>query len=565
MVNLKAQSTADRQGNVRCAIYTRKSTEEGLDQEFNSLDAQREACTAYIASQRQEGWMMLPGYYDDGGFSGGNMERPGLKQLLADVEAGAVDVIVVYKVDRLTRALSDFAKIVDILDAHDASFVSITQSFNTTTSMGRLTLNVLLSFAQFEREVISERVRDKIAASKKKGMWMGGIVPLGYNAVDRKLVVNEAEAETVRHIMQRYLELGSVADLRHSLEQEGIRTKIRDSANGRIRGGGLFGRGALYHLLQNRTYCGQISYRDEVYLGEHDAIVAVELWNAVQTKLAENRVARSSGTNAREPSLLAGMITDTAGKRLKPSHAVKGSVRYRYYISTTRQSGENGGAALRLAAGDVERTIIEGLQVLLADEGKLADWQAVGSADATGAIVGAARDLASRLCAMSITEQRALLQALNLQVVVQMDRIEACICSGQIATQLGIPISSGKAERWGLPIAPVLRWTGREKRLIVHASSDGPVKRDARLIGLIVKAQAAHKQLFDEDGDRDNEAWEFSDKHTVRLARFAFLAPDIVAAILDGSQPPSLNARRLLRVPQVPLDWVDQRRAFGFA
>lgn len=562
MVKLKAQSISDRQRNVRCAVYTRKSTEEGLDQEFNSLDAQREACASYIASQRHEGWTMLPGYYDDGGFSGGNMERPGLGQLLADIEAGAVDVIVVYKVDRLTRALSDFAKIVDILDAHDASFVSITQSFNTTTSMGRLTLNVLLSFAQFEREVISERVRDKVAASKRKGMWMGGIVPLGYDAVDRKLVVNGTEAETVRHIMRRYLELGSVADLKCYLEQEGIRTKIQNSANGRIRGGGVFGRGSLYHLLQNRTYCGQVAYRDEIYPGEHDAIVPPELWNAVQDKIAENRVERNSCTNAREPSLLAGMIIDTDGKPLKPSHAVKGSVRYRYYIRTAQQSGESGDPALRLAAGDVERTIIEGLQALLADEGKLADWQVASSADATGAIIGAARDLASRLTAMSITEQRVLLQALKLKVVVQLDRIEACICSGQLATRLGIPISTDKTERWSLPIAPVLRWTGCEKRLIISASSDGPVKRDGRLISLIVKAQAAHRQLFSEESD---QSWEFSEKHTVRLARLAFLAPDIVAAILEGRQPPSLNARRLLRVPEVPLDWADQRKTFGFA
>src|SRR6218665_2184256 len=236
---------------IRCAIYTRKSTEEGLDQEFNSLDAQREACAAYVLSQKHEGWSLLPDYYDDGGYSGGNMDRPGLKRLLADVQAGKVDVIVVYKVDRLTRALSDFSKIVDVLDAAGASFVSVTQAFNTTTSMGRLTLNVLLSFAQFEREVMGERVRDKIAASKRKGIWMGGPVPLGYDVVDRKLVINEAEAETVRHIFRRYLELGSVRELMAALAREDVRSKVMTMRDGSKRGGCHFVRGPLYCLLKN--------------------------------------------------------------------------------------------------------------------------------------------------------------------------------------------------------------------------------------------------------------------------------------------------------------------------
>jgi DNA invertase Pin-like site-specific DNA recombinase len=272
----------------RCAIYTRKSTEEGLDQEFNSLDAQREACAAYILSQRHEGWTLVPDYYDDGGFSGGNMERPGLRQLLAEVKAGRVDVIVVYKVDRLTRALSDFAKIVDILDAAGASFVSITQAFNTTTSMGRLTLNVLLSFAQFEREVISERVRDKIAASKRKGMWMGGNVPLGYDVRDRKLVVNEAEAQIVRHILQRYIALGSVPALIKELARDGIRSKARLRPDGTSSGGKPIGRGGLYHLLSNRLYRGEITHRDAVHAGEHEAIVTQDLREQVQQQLATN-------------------------------------------------------------------------------------------------------------------------------------------------------------------------------------------------------------------------------------------------------------------------------------
>ena len=266
-----------RSGQIRCAVYTRKSTEEGLDQAFNSLDAQREACAAYILSQRHEGWIMLPDYYDDGGYSGGNMARPGLVRLLADVRAGKIDAIVVYKVDRLTRALSDFAKIVETLDEAGASFVSIIQAFNTTTSMGRLTLNVLLSFAQFEREVDSERVRDKIAASKKKGMWMGGSVPLGYDVKDRKLIINDSEAATIRHIFWRYVELGSVRSLMASLTIDNVRTKLHVSANGRKRGGVPFASGQLYHLLQNRLYRGEIVHKDAAYPGLHEAIAATAM------------------------------------------------------------------------------------------------------------------------------------------------------------------------------------------------------------------------------------------------------------------------------------------------
>ena len=270
---------------LRCAVYTRKSTEDGLEQEFNSLDAQREACEAYILSQRHEGWTLVPNRYDDGGFSGGSMQRPGLKLLLADIEAGLVDVIVVYKVDRLTRSLADFAKIVEQLDAKQASFVSVTQAFNTTTSMGRLTLNVLLSFAQFEREVTGERIRDKIAASKKKGIWMGGPVPLGYEVIDRKLVAVPEEAERVRRIMRRYLEVRSVPALIGVLHREGIVTKVQQRTSGPHRGGVPFGRGSLFHLLKNPIYRGKIVHKDQVYEGEHEAIVDEELWDAVQAQL----------------------------------------------------------------------------------------------------------------------------------------------------------------------------------------------------------------------------------------------------------------------------------------
>src|SRR5712675_1404771 len=279
----------------RCAVYTRKSSEEGLDQSFNSLDAQREACEAYIKSQAHEGWKLVKTAYDDAGFSGGTTERPAVERLMADLRQGLIDVVVVYKVDRLTRSLADFAKIVEILDGHGASFVSITQQFNTTSSMGRLTLNVLLSFAQFEREVTGERIRDKIAASKKKGMWMGGVPPLGYQARDRGLVVVDSEAETVRCIFRRYAELGSMRLLQEELDAQGLTSKCWTSASGRLRGGKPFARGPLYLMLQNRIYRGEIVHKERSYPGEHAAIIDQQLWDMVQAQLAGNAAQRNAG------------------------------------------------------------------------------------------------------------------------------------------------------------------------------------------------------------------------------------------------------------------------------
>jgi DNA invertase Pin-like site-specific DNA recombinase len=294
---------------VRCAVYTRKSSEEGLEQGFSSLDAQREACLAFVASQRHEGWRALPEAYDDGGVSGGTLERPALQRLLAAIRSNKVDVVVVYKVDRLTRALSDFARLVEIFDRHEVTFVSVTQQFNTTTSMGRLTLNVLLSFAQFEREVTGERIRDKIAASTKKGMWMGGYVPLGYDARDRSLVVNAAEAGTVRTLFRLYLEHGCVRRVHETAKDLGLATKLRRTEDGRMGGGRPLSRGHIYQVLGNPLYAGRIAHKGEVYDGLHEAIVDRETWDAVQEQLARNRVDRRDGRTAREPSLLAGRAT----------------------------------------------------------------------------------------------------------------------------------------------------------------------------------------------------------------------------------------------------------------
>jgi site-specific DNA recombinase len=351
---------------VRCAIYTRKSSEEGLEQSFNSLDAQREACHAFIVSQRHEGWRALTARYDDGGYSGATLDRPALQRLLDDVENNKVDTIVVYKVDRLTRSLADFAKIVEALDARKVSFVSVTQQFNTTSSMGRLTLNVLLSFAQFEREVTGERIRDKIAASKRKGMWMGGNVPLGYELKDRKLIVNLEEAKLVSSFFNLYLQLGCVSRLKAKLDQEAIKTKMRTSAVGNRSGGGSFSRGALYHILKNRIYLGEIPHRGLSHPGEHKAIVPLALWDKVQAQLRSDNQGRRNGVRTHSPSLLTGLLEDAEGRRFIPSHTVKNGKRYRYYVSQVATNGlGTQRKSTRLPAHDIEKAVSLRLEWLL--------------------------------------------------------------------------------------------------------------------------------------------------------------------------------------------------------
>src|SRR6516162_4050478 len=352
---------------LRCAIYTRKSTEHNLDLEFNSLHAQREACEAYINSQAHEGWRLVHHRFDDGAFSGASLERPALQGLLTEVRAGRVDLIVVYKVDRLTRSLSDFVKLIELFDQHSVSFVSVTQSFNTTTSMGRLTLNVLLSFAQFEREVIGERVRDKIAASKAKGLWVGGSIPLGYASINKKLVVVPKEAETVRLIFRRYLELGSIRDLAEDLDRQGIRTRCQTLSTGQIRGGIRFGVGALAHLLRNRFYIGEVVYRRAVHPGEHEAILDRSLFDAVQVKLAASANDRQLKLRA-SPSILAGRIFDDRGNRMTPTHTNKNGARYRYYISHALLQRRND-KATRVSAHEIERAVTKALRCHINDSG----------------------------------------------------------------------------------------------------------------------------------------------------------------------------------------------------
>ena len=343
---------------LRCAIYTRKSTEEGLDMEFNTLDAQREACEAYIASQKSEGWVATRDRYDDGGFSGGNLERPGLKQLLADIDDGLIDVVVVYKIDRLSRSLMDFSKLVEVFDRNGVTFVSVTQSFNTTTSMGRLTLNILLSFAQFEREVIGERIRDKVAASRKRGIWMGGYVPLGYDVQDRKLLVNDAEAASVRRIFERFVELGSATVLARELRRDGFRNKQ----------GTLIDKGYLYRLLNNRVYRGEAVHKGKAYPGEHDAIIDEALWDQVHAILKKSPRKRANNSRSRTPALLKGLIFSDTGAAMTPTSTKKGAKLYRYYVSMdiikNRETGEET-APMRLAAGMVEDAVVTEVRRIL--------------------------------------------------------------------------------------------------------------------------------------------------------------------------------------------------------
>jgi len=527
----------------RCAVYTRKSTEEGLEQSFNSLDAQREACCAYIMSQAHEGWDLVPEHYDDGGWSGGSMDRPALRQLLADVEAGKIDVIVVYKVDRLTRALTDFARIVDILDKGGASFVSVTQAFNTTTSMGRLTLNVLLSFAQFEREVTGERIRDKVAASKRKGMWMGGPVPIGYRLDNRKLVVDNQEAATVRLIFERYVALRSIAALVDELHGRRVRTKQRTYKDGRIIGGIAFTKGPLAQLLKNPIYLGKVRHRDVLYDGEHAAIIDEVLWEQAQTIARDNGRDHKLGRKARNPSMLAGLITDPEGRPMTPSHTRKEGRQYRYYISRVAP-GEGRQSAWRVPAGEIERIVMGAVVASLRDhvvtEGSVAEIVVTDVFRRTA--------LAEELASRSVAEQRAVLFDMN--AAIQLN-------------EKSITLSIGSSENRHIAIPARLVRRGYDVRLALPPGGESRGDADPVLLRLVAHARAAQGMV--ESGVPHPSVAHYGKRHFWQLLRIAWLAPDILAAIIEGRQPPQLTGRKLLRATNIPLDWAGQRRILGFA
>ena len=562
----------------RCAIYTRKSTEEGLEQDFNSLDAQREACAAFIQSQKHEGWTVLTTAYDDGGYSGGSMARPALQRLLADIEAGQIDVIVVYKVDRLTRALSDFAKLVEIFDRRGVSFVSITQQFNTTTSMGRLTLNILLSFAQFERELIGERVRDKIAASKKKGMWMGGTVPLGYDVKDRKLVINKAEARRVVDIYRRYLRLKSVRTLRAELDAAGIRSKRRVRPDGTEYGNQRFSQGALYLMLQNRTYRGQATHKGNAYPGEHSAIVDKPLWDAVQTVFAENRVERATGANTKEPSLLTGLLFDEAGERLTPTWSVKKRTRYRYYVSTSLVTGDGRphSARRRIPARNLENVVIERLRKFFSSRGELLeaiDGESPGRSG-QGHLIQRGRQIAEEF-GQAPDKNRAIITALVRRVEVRPDSIKVDISQGRLAAVLSSNSNEWKKDQPIDPSDPVLSLmapaqvmrVGREMKLLVEDSNDNRPP-DIGLLRIVARAHDIQTRLAQDTSltvhDIAREE-RITAAYIYILLRVRWLAPDITTAIVNGRQPPQLNAKKLMQLTaHLPATWTEQRALLGF-
>ncbi|MGB6909859.1 MAG: recombinase family protein [Methyloceanibacter sp.] len=573
MPSRAADSPGKSRQKVRCAIYTRKSTEEGLEQDLNSLDAQREAGEAFILSQKHEGWVALPALYDDGGYSGGTMQRPALQRLLADIAAGGVDIIVVYKVDRLTRALSDFAKIVEVFERHAVSFVSVTQAFNTTTSMGRLTLNVLLSFAQFEREVTGERIRDKIAASKKKGMWMGGYPSLGYDVKERKLVVNEAEAETVRYIFRRYQELRSVRLLKEHLDAAGILSKRRH-----LHGGKPIARGALYLLLQNRIYRGEIVHKDQVYPGEHDPIVDGDLWQGVQATLETNRVDRDTGRGARQMSLFAGLIYDAQGEPMTPSHAAKRGVRYRYYVSKSLVTGNASAtkSGQRIPAANIEALVTGRIRAWLADP--VAVLNAVQCCDPDAVAQKKLLDEAARLAArwhdLGAEDLRALVLAFVTRVQVHSDRIDVTLDQMGLALCLGAKLDkrqpaypAGCDPEQHLMILTIrarLKRTGIEMRMVVEDGS-APASVDGTLVRLLVRAHAIRARLVQDPSLtlREIAAEEgVVSSYVSRLIRLSFLAPDMVTAIFNGRHPAQLTANRLMEDTRLPLEWKAQRELF---
>lgn len=561
---------------TRCAVYTRKSSEEGLEQSFNSLHAQREACEAYILSQRHEGWSLIPTPYDDGGFSGGTMERPALKSLLAAIDAGMVDVVVVYKIDRLTRSLFDFAKIVETLDANTVSFVSVTQSFNTTTSMGRLTLNVLLSFAQFEREVTGERIRDKFAASKKRGMWMGGNIPLGYDLKDRKLVINKKEAETVTTIFRLYVELGAVRKVKAEIDRLKLRTKLHTSESRITRGGLPFRIGHLYTILRNHVYRGEIKHKGEIHAGEHQPIIDQALWDQAQAQMASNVAIRRSGKSSKDPSLLAGLLYDGEGNRMTPSHAAKSGKRYLYYISNHLIAGTNksretkSGEGLRIAAQEIEGHVINAIAMFLADQQKVVAELCPDDAapDVTKAALHQARLLGASLTADGASDRYGLIRSLIVRVGID----DAAICvelrRTSLTENLGLPIDAatrGNGTPLELKMPAELRRLGKEKRLIVaaHTPKTNP---DAVLIKAIVRGHQWFEML------KSRKVLSITDiANAEKLPRtyvgsvipFALLAPDITEAILEGTQPIDLNLERLINL-SLPIDWAEQRSVLGF-
>lgn len=543
---------SDTRRTVRCATYTRKSSEEGLEQDFNSLDAQFEACTAYITSQKHEGWKALSARYDDGGYSGGTLERPALRRLIEDIGAGKVDMVVVYKIDRLTRSLLDFGKLIELLDKANCSFVSVTQSFNTSTSMGRLTLNMLLSFAQFEREVTGERIRDKIAASKKKGMWMGGVPPLGYQAKERQLVIEGAEAAVVRRLFNLYTEHRCIVRTKQAADQLGLRSR----PTAKYPDGPSFTRGGIYWLLTNPIYAGRIRHKDQSYEGQHQPLIDPIAWDEVQESLTSHSSGRVRGRrNVAHPSALAGKIVDDLGERLTPSHAKSSGGRRRYYVSKCliERSTKQASTGWRLPAAHVEQTVASIVADHLSASGVAT--RVLDAAPAAKTI----SDLDHRLKA-GFDPKSAL--ALVQQVRIAQGQINIQLSHSAIADALNL-LSNEVAPAF-LQISRTfqMRRRGVETRLLL---GDDPTMLDPALLKFVARAHAWWEQIL---GGSTLGALAKREGITKRLIGLhlpaAFLAPDILELIMDGRQPMSLTAQAL-RTRAIPALWDDQRVMFGIA
>jgi site-specific DNA recombinase len=541
--------TAKAPKRVRCAVYTRVSTEYGLDQEFNSLDAQHEAAEAYIRSQAHDGWTLLRSRYDDGGYSGGSTDRPALQRLLEDIRAGKIDIIVVYKVDRLTRSLADFAKLVELFDAHAVSFVSVTQQFNTTSSMGRLTLNVLLSFAQFEREVTGERIRDKIAASKRKGIWVGGNVPLGYESRDKKLVVHEEEAERVRVIFRRYLKLGSIGALLSDLRDRGIVSKTRTRPDGSTVGGIPFTRGPLAYLLHNRCYIGEVVHRGQVYPGEHHAILDRELFEAVQNRLGDQRANRIT-ERADSEAMLLGRIFDDRGNRMTPSHCRKTGTKYRYYTSSalTQSQPKLAGSISRVPAPEIEAVVGAAVRRHL-DDDTLEDTRQLIRAHVTRVEVRPA-ELAITLAA----SVGAAMPPSSTEQSLGPDRDQH---DGVSPAILIIPWTKPPAKRRRDIIAPEQG----------HKAANRPIRADyrARLVAAIARGRLWLSQIETGAVSSVTEIAlreDCSPRHVNMTISLAFLAPSLVKAAVEGRLPRGIGLARLI---DAPAEWDQQYRMLGLA
>jgi site-specific DNA recombinase len=555
---------------LHCAVYTRKSSEEGLEQNFNSLQAQREACEAFIKSQSGEGWRLVKTAYDDGGISGGTMDRPALRRLLSDIDEGRIDVVVVYKVDRLTRSLADFAKMVEIFDAHHVSFVSITQQFNTTTSMGRLTLNVLLSFAQFEREVTGERIRDKIAASKKKGMWMGGICALGYDVRDRQLVVNQEESKLVKHLYRRYLELGSVRLLKQDLARREIVSKIRVSKNGTRSGGRPFSRGALYELLANPIYIGEIRHKKDRHPGQHEAIVDRHTWEKVQSRLREQTARDGIRKVNAAASVLAGKLFDEYGEPLYATGA-KGrhGGRYRYYVSRelVRGGRSSVGKAMswRLAAPELEQSVVVSARSMLNDHAAIAtafQEAGVSSAEIQSVLKGALA--------------KSALPGSGPQVVPTIAELVKRVVLRKNGMEMSINLESLFAPELTVRRAPLLTFTrfvplqmkrrGVAMRLVIGGGVSTR-KTDPTLVKAVARAHKWFNELVSGRASftREIAAREkLNERFVRRLIPLAFLSPTIIQAIVQGRHPASLTGEALSRGIEIPAEWARQNAALGF-